>query len=65
MRLNVLDEIVLPDSNIGEACQEFVRVRLLAGNRAIGVQIYGDPASSARSHVGASDLRNRPAVFST
>ena len=56
VRLNVLDEIVLPNANIGEACQEFVRrARLLAGHRALEVRIYGDAAGSARSHVGASD----------
>jgi hypothetical protein len=54
--LHVLDEILLPESNLGEACREFlVRARLLAGPRAIEVRIYGDPAGHARSHVGASD----------
>ena len=55
VRLHVLDEIVLPESNIGEACNEFVRARLLAGHRAIEVRIYGNLAGSARSHVRASD----------
>ena len=56
VRLNVLDEIVLPHSNLGEVCNEFVRrARMLAGPRALEVRIYGDPAGQARSHVGASD----------
>lgn len=43
VRLNVLDEIVLPDSNLGVVCNEFVRrARRLVGNRAIQVRVYGD-----------------------
>jgi hypothetical protein len=54
--LNVLDEIVVLESNIAEASQEFVRrARRLASHRGIEVRMYGDPAGSARSHVGASD----------
>jgi len=54
--VNVLDEIVLPNSNVVEACREFVRrAHLLAGGRLSGVQIYGDPAGHATGHVGASD----------
>ena len=56
VRLNVLDEIVLPDSNLGEVCNEFARrARDLVGLRRIEVRIYGDPAGSARSHAGNSD----------
>src|ERR1700704_216122 len=48
VRLHVLDEIVLPDSNLSEVCHEFVRrARLLAGHRALEVRIYGDPAGNA------------------
>jgi hypothetical protein len=55
--VRVLDEIVLPDSNIREACAEFGRragpYAALRGQ--VRVNVYGDAAGSARTHAGASD----------
>ena len=55
--VRVLDEIVLPDSNIRAACAEFAR---RAGPYAdlrgtVRVNVYGDAAGNARTHAGASD----------
>ena len=54
-RLNVIDEIVLPDANIGEVCNEFVRrTEKMTARSKVVVQLYGDPAGGARTHAGPS-----------
>jgi hypothetical protein len=55
--VRVLSEICLPDSNIREACAEFAkRAGVYAESRGqIRVNVYGDAAGNARTHVGASD----------
>ena len=67
-RLNVIDEIVLPDANIGEACNEFVRrTERWAAQGQLVVQLYGDASGGARTHAGPSSwqlvmeyFRNKP-----
>jgi hypothetical protein len=55
-RLRVLDEIVLPDSNIAEACHEFKRRTEKWTERGrLSVAVYGDAAGNSRTHAGASD----------
>ncbi len=54
--LRVLQEIVLPDSNIGEVCREFIRrTEAWTDLGALRVNVYGDAAGNARTHAGASD----------
>lgn len=56
VRLNVLDEIVLPQSNIGEVCRLFLdKIEKLAGGRTVELQVYGDAAGSNKNHTGQSD----------
>jgi len=67
-RLNVLDEIVLPDANIGEVCNEFVRrTEKMTARSQVHVQLYGDASGGARTHAGPSSwqlvteyFRNKP-----
>lgn len=63
-RVLVLDEIVLPDSNTHEACEEFLvraeqyRVILRGdqfGSVKLTVHVYGDASGSSRSTAGRSD----------
>ena len=54
VRLNVLDEIVLPHSNTQEACRVFEsRARELSGGRNIQLAVYGDPAGNAGNTAAA------------
>jgi hypothetical protein len=54
VRLNVLDEIVLPHSNTAEACRVFMnRLYELTGGRAVDVAVYGDPAGNAQNTAAA------------
>jgi hypothetical protein len=58
VRVNVIDEIVLSDSNTLEACQMFAeRMQQAYPGRVIDVQLYGDAAGGARSTVGKSDYQ--------
>ena len=58
VRINVVDEIVLSDSNTLEACQAFAsRVQQFDPGNVIQVQVYGDAAGSARSTAGKSDYQ--------
>jgi hypothetical protein len=57
-RVNVIDEIVLSDSNTLEACQMFAeRMEQAYPGRVIDVQLYGDAAGGARSTAGKSDYQ--------
>lgn len=54
-RLHVIDEIVLPDANLGEACNEFIRrTERMAQYGQIQVKVYGDASGGARTHAGPS-----------
>ncbi len=57
VKVNVLDEIVLPDSNTMEMCAEFERRLAELTRRAwnVNLRVYGDPAGAARSTTGKSD----------
>ena len=57
--VNVLDEIVLANSNTADMCHAFVsRVREWnRGLRPLALRIYGDAAGTARSTAGASDYQ--------
>lgn len=57
VRLNVLDEIVLPDSNTPKAVQVFLEraPRIVRGQANVNLRVYGDPAGGARSTTGESD----------
>src|SRR5439155_26947403 len=58
VRVNVVDEIVLSDSNTLEACQAFAsRVQQFDPGNVVQVQVYGDAAGSARSTAGKSDYQ--------
>jgi Terminase large subunit, T4likevirus-type, N-terminal len=58
VRVNVIDEIVLSDSNTLEACQMFAeRMQQAYPGRVIDVQLYGDAAGGARSTAGKSDYQ--------
>lgn len=63
--LNVLDEIVLPDSNVPAVCEEFKR--RTEGLRPTGgrlvVRVYGDPAGNARGQTGQSNYELIKAAF--
>lgn len=51
VRLNVLDEIILPRSNTAEMCEEFVRrLQILTRNaHTVNLDVYGDPAGNSGS----------------
>lgn len=56
--VEVLDEVCLPNSNTGEACEEIDRrLREMCGRYDVTLEIYGDPAGKARhtSQVSGSD----------
>jgi hypothetical protein len=55
--VQVLEEIVLPNSNTAEMCEAFAsRVRSWGRcGQPINVRIYGDAAGAARSTAGRSD----------
>jgi len=57
--VHVLDEIVLPNSNTQEACEEFQRrtAPWIARQGQISVKLYGDAAGGARSTAGKSDYQ--------
>ena len=58
VRLNVIDEIVLADSNTLEACHAFVaRMQHVNPGGVVDVQLYGDAAGGARSTAGKSDYQ--------
>lgn len=57
--VHVLDEIILPNSNTQEACDEFLR-RVgpwIARQNAVSLKLYGDAAGGARSTAGKSDYQ--------
>lgn len=55
LRVNVLDELYLMNSNTPAACQEFANrtERFLAPQRRLSVALYGDAAGSARQTASA------------
>jgi hypothetical protein len=57
--VHVLDEIVLPNSNTQEACEEFARrvQPWIARQGQVSLKLYGDAAGSARSTAGKSDYQ--------
>jgi len=57
--LHVLDEIVLPNSNTQEACEEFARRvgHWIARQGQVPLKLYGDAAGGARSTAGKSDYQ--------
>jgi hypothetical protein len=66
VRLNVIDEIVLADSNTLEACRAFVsRIEQMNPTGVVGVQLYGDAAGGARSTAGKSDYEIIRGFFRT
>ena len=66
VRVNVIDEIVLSDSNTLEACQMFAeRMQQAYPGRVIDVQLYGDAAGGARSTAGKSDYQIIQEFFRT
>ncbi|MCC6591593.1 MAG: terminase [Bryobacterales bacterium] len=64
-RLNVLDELILPDSSTYDACNEFLAraekyLAALRGNDwgivpTLNVEVYGDASGQNRQHAGPSD----------
>ena len=58
VRVNVIDEIVLADSNTLDACRAFVaRMQHVNPGSVVDVQLYGDAAGGARSTAGKSDYQ--------
>jgi len=58
VRLHVIDEIVLADSNTLEACRAFVsRMQHVNPGGVVDVELYGDAAGGARSTAGKSDYQ--------
>jgi hypothetical protein len=57
--LSVLDEIVLPDSNVWEVCEAFVRRTAAWARRAgvLDVRLYGDATGHNRQHTGPSSYQ--------
>lgn len=57
--VHVLDEIVLPNSNTQEACDEFARrvAPWIARQGQVSLKLYGDAAGGARSTAGRSDYQ--------
>ena len=57
-RLNVVDEIVLPESDLYQVCGEFKRrTERYTSRGQLTVHVYGDPAGNSRSHAGPSSWR--------
>ena len=58
-QLWILDEISLPDSNIPQACREFIRrakeLPRRTGYGGIEVHLHGDASGNARTHAGKSN----------
>jgi hypothetical protein len=59
MIVHVLDEIVLPNSNTQESCDEFQRrtAPWIARQGQVSLKLYGDAAGGARSTAGKSDYQ--------
>jgi hypothetical protein len=56
VRINVVDEIVLSDSNTMEACRALVsRLEPVNPNGTLDLRVYGDATGGARSTAGKSD----------
>ena len=53
--VQVLDEIVLPDSSTEQMCEAFVSRVRSCGPQPYTVRLYGDAAGEARSKSGHSD----------
>lgn len=59
MVLNVLDEIVLNDSNVWDVCEAFVKRTQNWAARAgiLNVRVYGDATGNSREHTGPSSYQ--------
>ncbi len=59
MALNVLDEIVLNDSNVWDVCEAFVKRTQNWAARAgvLTVRVYGDATGNSREHTGPSSYQ--------